>query len=72
MKRLEKALSATNANLALLIYDHDRLQTPPSIYETPKVLSFAIDDVIAGLQRGTFGREVLRRRERAATARAAD
>lgn len=72
VKRLEKALSASNSNLALLVYDHDRPNTPPVLYETPQVLSFAIDDVIAGLQRGTFSREVLKRRQRATTAQAAD
>lgn len=66
VKRLERTLATTNSDLALLIYDHDRPNTPPSLYETPRVLSFAVEEVITRLEGGTLEREILKRRERAA------
>jgi hypothetical protein len=42
--------------------------TPPSLSDTPKILSIAIDDVILAFERGSFEQEVLRRRHRAAVA----
>lgn len=69
LRRLERTVEGTDSGLALLVYDHDRPNTPPSLYETPLVLSFAIEDLIRSLEKGALEKEVLRRRERAAFAR---
>lgn len=65
VRRIAKAIERSDANLALLVYDHDRSAPPPSLYETPSVLAFAVEDVIRAAERGTLEREILKRRERA-------
>jgi Restriction endonuclease len=65
VKQLSRTLSKSNASLALLIFDHDRSKSPPSLFETAQVLSFSIDDLIEQLEKGTFEQETIRRRRRA-------
>jgi Restriction endonuclease len=65
VKQLTRTLSKSDASLALLVFDHDRSRPPPSLFETPQVLSFSIDDLIDQLERGTFVQEISRRRHRA-------
>ncbi|GMM59495.1 restriction endonuclease [Novosphingobium pituita] len=65
IRRIATAVERSDANLALLVYDHDRSTPPPSLYETPSVLSFAVEDVIQAAEQGTLEREILKRRERA-------
>lgn len=72
IKRLGDIVAESDSSLALLIYDHDRPHTPPSAYETPQVLSIAVEELIRRLEDGTLDREILRRRERAAFRRTAD
>jgi hypothetical protein len=67
--RLAKAVNETDASLALLIFDHDRPHTPPSLFETPQVLSIAIEDLLDGLEKGTLEADMLRRRRRASFVR---
>jgi hypothetical protein len=72
VRRLERTLADSDSSIALLVYDHDRSHTPPSLYETPQVLSFAVEDLVSALEKGGFEQELLRRRERAAFAHRSD
>jgi hypothetical protein len=72
VRRLAKTVNESDASLALLIFDHDRPHTPPSLYETPQVLSFAVEDLLDGLEKGTLEAEILRRRRRASFVRGSD
>jgi hypothetical protein len=72
VKRLAKTVDESDASLAMLVFDHDRPHVPPSLYQTPKVLSFAVDELIDGLENGTLEAEILRRRRRAAFVRGSD
>lgn len=65
-RKLERALSRSDAILALLIFDHSRPYTPSTPFATPDVLPFSIDDLISGFEEGTFQQEVVRRRRRSA------
>lgn len=66
VRRLEKLVDATEVSLALVVFDHDRPHTPPSIFETPRVLAFAIETLIDKLEQGTLAKEMSVRRRRAA------
>jgi len=72
VKRLARTVDGTNASLAMLVFDHDRPNAPPSLYETPKVLSFAVDELISALENGTLGKEIIHRRRRAAFVRGSE
>ena len=65
IRRIAKAIDRSDAKLALLVYDHDRSAPPPSLYETPSVLAFAVEDIIRAAEQGTLESEILKRRERA-------
>jgi hypothetical protein len=65
IRRIAKEIELSEANLALLVYDHDRSAPPPSLHEVPSVLAFAVEDVIRAVEQGTFEKEILKRRERA-------
>ena len=65
VRRIEAVMDRSAAKLALLVYDHDHSYSPPSLFETPRVLSFAIDDVIQAIERQDLERTILKRRERA-------
>ncbi|VXB65813.1 hypothetical protein [Brevundimonas sp. G8] len=69
VKRLTRAVEASDASLALLVFDHDRSHTPPSLFETPQVLSFSAEDLISTLEGGRLEKEILKRRRRAAFVR---
>jgi hypothetical protein len=69
VRRIEAVMDRSDAKLALLVYDHDRAKAPPSLYETPRVLSFAIEDVIQAVEQGNLDNMILERRERALFAR---
>lgn len=64
--RLRQSLAISDASLALLIFDHFRPSTPPTFFATPDVIAITAEDVIDGLEAGTFERDVIRRRRRAA------
>lgn len=69
VRRIEAVMDRSDAKLALLVYDHDRPQAPPSLYETPRVLSLTIEDVIHAIEHRELERTILKRRERALFAR---
>jgi hypothetical protein len=69
VKRLESLVEGSSASLALVVFDHDRPLAPPSLYETPRVLAFAVETLIDKLEQGTLAKEVLVRRQRAAVIR---
>ena len=64
-RRIEAVMDRSNANLALLVYDHDRATPPPSLHETPRVLVFSIEDLISAMEHAELESEILKRRERA-------
>jgi hypothetical protein len=66
VKRLKRTVDESDASLAILVYDHDRPSAPPALYESPRVLSFAVDSLIDSLEKGTLESEILNRRRRAA------
>lgn len=63
--QLNKALARSDASLGLLVFDHDRPNTPPTTFASPNVIAFSVDDLIDGLEAGTFEQQVVRRRRRA-------
>ncbi|MEN7537300.1 restriction endonuclease [Aurantiacibacter flavus] len=65
VRSIEAVMDRSDAKLALLVYDHDRLKAPPSLHETPRVLSLAIEDVIQAVEHGNLDKMILKRRERA-------
>lgn len=65
VRRIEKVMERSDAKLALLVYDHDRRTPPPSLFETPRVLSFAVEDLIAAIENLELDNVVLKRRDRA-------
>jgi hypothetical protein len=67
VEHLEKFVDGSNARVGLLVFDHDRHGPPPHVFETPRVLSFAIGQLIDNIENGTFAEEVIRRRRRAAS-----
>jgi Holliday junction resolvase len=67
--QLEKYIKASEARIALLVYDHDRTILPPSTFETPHVLVFSVDQLIQALERGTLADVILQHRRRASYAR---
>jgi hypothetical protein len=69
VQQLEKYIGASEARVALVVYDYDRSTPPPSLFETPHVLAFPIDQLIRALERGTLANEVLQHRRRASHAR---
>ena len=69
VRSIEAVMDRSDAKLALLVYDHDRAKAPPSLYETPRVLSLAIEDVIQAVEQGNLDNMILKRRERALFAR---
>lgn len=64
VRRIEAVMDRSDAKLALLVYDHDRSKAPPSLYETPRVLSLAIEDVIQAVELGNLDNMILKRRKR--------
>lgn len=64
--RLSRSLANSDASLALLVFDHLRPSTPPTLFAAPNVIAIAAEHVIDGLEAGTFERDVVRRRRRAA------
>ena len=66
VERLEKLVGGSDARLALLVFSHDRLSPPSHVFETPRVLSFPVEELIDAIEQGTFIEEVIRRRRRAA------
>jgi nucleoside 2-deoxyribosyltransferase len=71
VRRIEKVMERSDAKLALLVYDHDRKTPPPTLFETPRVLSFAIEDLIAAIENLELDDVVLKRRDRALFAKRA-
>jgi hypothetical protein len=69
VQQLEKYVRASEARVALLVYDHDRSTPPPPSFETPQVLVFPVDQLIQALERGTLTDEILQQRRRASYAR---
>jgi hypothetical protein len=67
VERLEKLVGGSAARLGLLVFSHDRPNPPPHVFETPRVLSFAVEQLIDAIERGTFTSDVLQRRRRAAS-----
>jgi nucleoside 2-deoxyribosyltransferase len=67
VERLEKLVGGSDASLGLLVFSHDRPNPPTHVFETPRVLSFAVEQLIDAIERGTFTDEVLQRRGRAAS-----
>ena len=67
--QLEKYVEASEARVALVVYDYDQSIPPPSPFETPRVLAFAVDQLIEALERGTLANEILQHRRRASYAR---
>jgi nucleoside 2-deoxyribosyltransferase len=71
VRQIEKVMERSDAKLALLVYDHDRKTPPPSLFETPRVLSFALEDLIAAIEHLELESMILKRRERALFAKRA-
>ncbi|CAB3780287.1 restriction endonuclease [Paraburkholderia fynbosensis] len=71
VRRIERVMERSDAKLALLVYDHDRKTPPPSLFETPRVLSFAVEDLIASIENLELDTVVLKRRDRALFAKRA-
>lgn len=69
VRQIEAVMNRSDAKLALLIYDHDRATTPRTLFETPRVLSFAIEDVIHAVEHLELEPVILKRRERVLFAR---
>jgi hypothetical protein len=69
VQQLEKYVGASEARVALVVYDYDRSAPPPSSFETPRVLAFPVDQLIQALERGTLANEILQHRRRASYAR---
>lgn len=69
VRQLEALLDHTDSRLALLLYDHDRATPPPSLFETPRVLSFALESIIDAAERAELENVILKRRQRAMFAR---
>ncbi|MBX4898844.1 restriction endonuclease [Rhizobium bangladeshense] len=65
VRKIEAVMNRSDAKLALLVYDHDRATVPPSLFETPRVLSFAIEDLIHAVEHLELEKVILKRRERA-------
>ncbi|HQS47165.1 MAG: hypothetical protein B7Y12_05860 [Rhizobiales bacterium 24-66-13] len=64
--KLSKLLAKSDASLGLLVFDHDRSASPPTSFATPDVIAISVEDVINGLEAGTFEQDILQRRRRAA------
>jgi hypothetical protein len=71
VERLERLVRGSDANLAILVFYHDRHKPPPNILDTPRVLSFAVEQLIDVVENGSFADEVIRRRKRAALSQGA-
>ena len=69
VRQLEKYVKGSEARVALVVYDHDKSTPPPSLFETPQVLVFTVDQLILALERGTLANEILQHRRRASYAR---
>lgn len=66
--QLRRSLESSDASLALLVFDHLRPTAPSTTFATfatPNVIAIAAEQVIDGLEAGTFEQEILRRRRRA-------
>lgn len=66
VKRLENLIDASGAALAFVVFDHDRPRTPPTVFETPRVLAFSAETLIEQLEQGSLATDVATRRRRAA------
>jgi hypothetical protein len=66
-ERLEKLVEGSDAPLALLVFSHDRLRPLHRVFETARVLSFAVEQLIDSLENGTFVDDIMQRRSRAAS-----
>ncbi|WP_193369330.1 hypothetical protein [Pelagibius marinus] len=66
IQRLDRLVGRTNSGIALVVYDHDRRRTPPSLNETPRVLAYAAESLIDNLEKGTLVADVAKRRRLAA------
>lgn len=66
IERLERLVAATDAPLALLIFDRDLTETVFTGISTFNVLVFGARQIIALLEQGAFASEVLQRRQQAA------
>ncbi|TIT29897.1 MAG: hypothetical protein E5W86_00520 [Mesorhizobium sp.] len=66
IKKLDRWIGSTSAQLALVVFDHDRPHKPPVLSETPRVLAYAAETLIKLIERGTFVVDVSQRRQRAA------
>lgn len=64
-QRLEPLLDRSGAALAVLVYDHDRPTSPPSLDPSPRTIVMTVDDLIDAVARGGLGLELLQRRRRA-------
>jgi len=64
-KRLRTTLAHSDASLALLVFDHSRPATPSTLFATPDVIVIAAEQIIDGLEQGTFEQDIIRRRRRA-------
>jgi hypothetical protein len=71
VKQVEKYIDASSAAFGLVVYDHSRPVPRPPWPDTPRVLTFRIDELIQALENGSLAEQVVQRRRGASYARVA-